>query len=312
MVHATQDFAAFRLAKRIALGLGTPFEPTGDPAVAKGVIDYGVFTFANLPLPGSVPIGSRATAVNLGTVWNTGTNWVASPALTTTQLARQPYVLAQEAGVEYTAAAATFATITATSSTGGTKTRLTSAGNHGLSTASNGRLIHVSADSGITAGPYVMTYVSAKVLDITYPYQALTNTVVGTVASPFTFYSVTVPGGAMGANGLVQVEIFLECSATATAKALSMVWGGTGEGASVAINGNTLYSMKLKTRICNQNAVDAQRISELDENALTASQAGAATRDTTDDQIFSLLGTVAAADEFLRLSSIQVTVYPHA
>ena len=315
MVHATQDFAAARLADRVAKGLGTPYEGI-EPTIPTVPQDYGLFAYADLPNATLVPPGSRATVVNIGPVWSNGVAWVGAPAYTVTELvalgAPMSRILDQRGGIGYTAAAATFSTITATTSTGGTKTRLTSAGNHGLSAASDGRLIYVSADSGISPGAYALTYVSAKAIDIAVPYQAMVNTVVGTVASPFTFYATTIPAGAMGANGIVEVQIFLECSATATAKALSMAWGGGAAGASVALNGNTLYSMKLKTRICNQNSATAQRISELDEYAVTLSQATAATRDTADDQLFQLLGTVAAADEFIRLSSIQVTVYPHS
>jgi len=312
------DIAEQRLADRVAKGHGTPFQPLADQSVAVVPTDYGVFTYANLPDPTKVPAGSRATAVNLGPVWNTGTAWVGAPAHTVDQLlvqvpANMPYILVQASAIEFTAAAGTFTALTATSSNGGATTRLTSSGNHGLSAASDGRLVYVSADAGIVAGAYAMTYVSAKAIDIAVPYVALTAPVVGMVASAHPFYSATIPAGAMGANGIVEAEIFLECSATASAKVLSMVWGGVDSGATVPVNGNTLYSMKLKTRICNQNNVAVQRISELDENAVTISQAAAGTRNTaTTAQVFSLKGTLAAADEFFRLSSIQIVVYPRA
>lgn len=315
MTHPTQDMAAARLADRVAKGLGTPYaglEPT-IPVVPQ---DYGVFAYADLPNPTLVPPGSRATVVNAGPVWSNGVAWVGAPAYTVPNLvalgAPMTRVLDQRAALTFTAAAGTFTNLTATTSTGGTKTRLTSSGAHGLTASENGFLVHVSAAAGITAGAYAMTYVSSTAIDIAVPYTALTTPVVGTASSKYTFYSFDVPADSMGANGIVEVVAFVECSATATAKSISMKWGGGTTGADVALNGNTLYSRKLSTRICNQNDVAAQRVSELMDSAETISQAAAASRDTTDAQTFELQGFVVAAGEFIRLSSVQAVLYPHA
>ena len=298
MVHATQDYAAHRLADRVGKGFGTPYgvQNTDVPDVPSNL---GRFTWANLPTPSAVPVGSSAYAVDIGPVWSTGAAWIPYG----------PVILSQTAGIEVTQAAATFTTLTATSSNSGTTTRLTSSGVHGLTAASNGRYVYVSASAGITAGLYAMTYVSTVAIDIASPYVALTTPVVKKVTELMTIYSVTIPAGMMGIYGMVEVEAFVECSATATAKTVRLLFDGTQATPDLTLNGASLYQQQVRARIWNQGSAAVQRVAPLLIDTPSAAQATALTKDTTTALAVALQTQVIDAEEFMRISGVRVIVH---
>jgi hypothetical protein len=299
MVHETQDYAAHRLTDRTSKGLGTPYGVQNTDVPAKGN-DLGQFLYANLPTPTAVPVGATAYAVDIGPVWNNGAMWLNLGGV----------LLAQTAAIEVTQAAATFTTLTATSSNSGTTTRLTSAGVHGLTAASNGRYVYVSAAAGITAGLYAMTYVSTVAIDIASPYVALTTPVVKNVTELMTIHSTTVPAGMMGAYGMVEIEGFVECSATATAKSIRLLLDGTQATPDLALNGASLYQQQFRTRIWNQGNVAVQRVAPMLIDTASAVQATALTKDTATALVLAMQCQVVAAEEFIRISGVRVVAHP--
>jgi len=217
--------------------------------------------------------------------------------------------ISQTGGIEFTAAAATFTTLTA-SNPAGTTTRLTSAGVHGLTAASNGRYLWVSAAAGITAGLYAMTYVSATAIDIaTSSYSALTTPVVNLVNAQSQYAAITIPANTLGANGYIQVTGLIETGAAAEAKSMQINLGGTLASETMSFNGASLSQRRLDMIIVNQNATNAQRCSmALADTASTAS-AVALTKDTTTDLTLQLTGLLVTANTYFRLSNLRVVAY---
>jgi hypothetical protein len=301
MVHATQDYAAHRLTDRVGKGLGTPYNVQNTDVPSMGP-NLGVFTYANLPSVTAVPFGSTAYATDIGPVWNNGTAWVTPNG----------GCIGQTAAIEFTQAAATFTTLTATSSNSGTTTRLTSAGVHGLTAASDGRYVYVSAAAGITAGLYAMTYVSTVAIDIASPYVALTTPVVKKVSELSTLYSVTVPAGMMGVRGMLEIEAFVECSNTATAKSVRLLFDGTQAVPDLALNGTSVYQQQVRARIWNQGDAAVQRCAPMLIDTASAVQATALTKDTATALVLAVQAQVAAAEEFIRISGVRVVVHPRS
>jgi len=300
MVHATQDFAAARLADRVARGLGTPYN-VQNTDVPNAPENLGQFTLANLPSATAVPFGSSAYAVDVGPVWTNGTIWTTLNGV----------CIAQATAIEVTQVAATFTTLTATSSNSGTTTRLTSAGVHGLTAASNGRYVYVSASAGITAGLYAVTYVSTVAIDIASPYVALTTPVVKKVTELMTIYSATVPAGMMGVNGMVQIEAFVECSATASAKTIRLLFDGTQAVPDLDLNGTGVYQQQIRSRIWNQNNASVQRCAPMLIDTASGVQATALTKNTATALVVALQTQVVTAEtDFIRISGVRVVVHP--
>jgi hypothetical protein len=157
-----------------------------------------------------------------------------------------------------------------------------------------------------------MTYVSATAIDIARAYSAVTTPAVKLVTVLTTLYSVTVPAGAMGANGMLEIEAFVECSNEATAKSVRLLFDGTQAAADLALNGTSVYQQQLRARIWNQNNAAVQRCTSMWIDAAPTAQATALTKDTTTALVVALQAQVTAGDEFIRISGVRVVVRPAA
>jgi hypothetical protein len=219
--------------------------------------------------------------------------------------------IAQTSGSEFTAAAATFTTLTS-SNPAGTTTRLTSAGVHGLTAGSNGRYLWISAAAGITAGLYAMTYVDTTKIDLaTSVYSALTTPVATLVNVQSEIYSVSIPANTLGAYGYLHVTGLIETGAAATAKVLQINFGGSAASEAMSFNGASLSQRRLDFIIANQGATNVQRCSMALDDTASAAATVSLTKDTTTALTLQITGLLTAADTYYRISNLRVVAYPY-
>jgi hypothetical protein len=122
------------------------------------------------------------------------------------------------------AAPATWAYQTATT------VRVTQAG-HGMTAANDGNMVFVEFTSGALAssdGHYAFTYVSANTFDITVATTngASGNCTIDTTATTRTLWSLTVPGGLLGAMGMIEIDLFTQEPSNVNNKSLSVQFDG--------------------------------------------------------------------------------------
>lgn len=225
----------------------------------------------------------------------------------------RPFTLYQAGStVRGTQAAATWTSPNA-SDNGSGKLRMTTVGDsegvHGLTTTGqNIYIVFATTGSGLHE---IATIVDTKTIDFTTDYSAVSGAptvyLVGTTSKGLeNFY--TLPGGVMGANGIVEVDVVGRQTSTASYRYLYLTLDGAiiSQG---AWNESGADAVAFGTaRICNLNDDAVQLGVPMRGNA--ARPAYATTKDTATDLAMSLDFTVAAADNYHEFSYIAVTLAP--
>ena len=127
--------------------------------------------------------------------------------------------------------------------------------------------------------------------------------------SQITLASVTVPGGAMGANGSLRSKTSLRGCPTAGSKGLVNQFGATTVNTATE---TTQGSYSLETRVWNQGVQNAQAY-EGDFFYIYGSQmnvSGYSGIDASQTQAYTVLGNVAVATDFIVLAALTVEVLP--
>jgi hypothetical protein len=129
--------------------------------------------------------------------------------------------------------------------------------------------------------------------------------------SEFTLATITIPAGAIGANGRVEVKAEFSYPSSTNSKTFKVKFGGT----TVFSGGaGTTTSDTVSAYIANRG-VSAQRYSAMHVNsagtlATGTTPAGTAAVNTTGSVDIVITGTLASAAETLNLESYQVILYP--
>lgn len=278
--------------------------------------------FANSPAEAAALASAVANglptypAAQVDTRAGTGTN-VALQLLLATQNYPRGFVLGQVGALEVTACSNSVTGWTAADNGSGA-VRLTSnsAIAHGLTAASNGRYVRMSAATGLPAGLYRMTWVSTTaidLLDVAFPGGGLSTPVMVKVGNPITLMTVVVPAGVMGPHGLLEYDLTWEASNNATAKFGRVTFGGST--AVTDLSFNSVVFAEQRVRIANQALngllAAAQRCSS--RSVLASSVIGNVTPlaiDTLAADVTSLVqAQVTAPDEYVRLSNGKATLF---
>lgn len=125
-----------------------------------------------------------------------------------------------------------------------------------------------------------------------------------------TLATITVPAGAMGANGSATVEALFSYTNSANAKTLRIRFGGT---QMVSIAATTTVSTRLQIRIHNRNATNSQ-VSVGFSPGFGSSTGPVITAaiDTTAAVNITITGQLASAGETITLESHAAEIRPKA
>lgn len=128
----------------------------------------------------------------------------------------------------------------------------------------------------------------------------------------FTFATVTIPAGMMGANGAVYVEALFSMTNNANAKTPFIRFGGTNIAWGFGITGAA--SAKIGNTVQNRNAVNSQVC--LSPSALGPFSSGASSAvqtmaiDTSQAVNITITGQLANAADSINLEAYRVELYP--
>lgn len=126
--------------------------------------------------------------------------------------------------------------------------------------------------------------------------------------------TISIPGGAIGANGRLRVTCHFSTTASTNNKTLSWEYGGT-TFLSFTQNGATLGGFRDQREMANVNATNAQkswRASQAPFGTGIASVTTGAGVDSTAAQDLVFYGTLANSGETIMLESYVVEVFHHA
>lgn len=142
----------------------------------------------------------------------------------------------------------------------------------------------------------------------TFAQSAAPQSVTGTT-SETTLATITIPGGAMGANGRVEVMALFSYTNSANNKTLRVKFGGTTMANAVP---TTSASYAASATIANRNSVSSQVANGSLAPGATGAAVAAATADTTADVVLTITGQLANAGETITLESYSVALRPSA
>lgn len=227
----------------------------------------------------------------------------------------RPFILAQSDGETppLVFAATTFTAVSA-SDQGSNIMRLTSAFVHGLGAGSDGKYIWIQTTAGVPSGFYEITTraVTTEIeVDVTAAYGSLiastTIEYVGRTNQSAQAAVVTIPGGVMGPNGSLEVELWLRSStSTANAKNYVVAYGTDADGDNGTECANGSLSSAYATQppkpssMRNVGAANSQRLFAFSTTHSAAIPT--ATIDTDQDFYVSIRLKNAVVDEDVMLS----------
>lgn len=173
-----------------------------------------------------------------------------------------------------------------------------------LSTTSWGRALLTMADAAALRSELKVPYILAQ-------SGAASSAWTGSTAL-HDFATVTIPAGALGANGSIEVEAFWTGTNNANTKTLSIYLGGS------ALHSTTTTSNSIAgvlARIANRNSQSSQIIPRPTAtspygNGGTAH--GTAAIDTSVDQVLKISGQLAVGTDSLVLESYLIKILPSA
>ena len=163
-----------------------------------------------------------------------------------------------------------------------------------------------NSDSRVASQKAVKTYIDGKGSVLAQSAVAVSHT---GDTSPFTFATIALPAGAMGANGQMEVEALFSCNNTTGSKTFQIKFG------SAVITNLALASQmgtQVHTRIANRNAQNSQVYQNNgitgygNNNPLTSAV------DTSAAVSITLTGQLANSADTCTLESYRVTLYPKA
>lgn len=226
----------------------------------------------------------------------------------------RPFVIAQSDGETpyMVCTAAAFTTLTA-SDQGSNIMRISSAGVHSLGAGSVGKYLWIQTSAGVPSGFYEITArgVTTQVeVDVTATYGSLiTTTTIEYVARLDQFAQaavVQIPGGAMGPNGKLEVEIWMRSStSTANAKIFQVGYGtdADGDNGTACANASLVSAFAIQpgkpSMLLNVGAVDSQQVYSFSTTHAVAPPT--ATIDTDQDFYVSIRLRNAVVDEDVML-----------
>lgn len=222
---------------------------------------------------------------------------------------------------EYTAPAATF--VASTTADNGGNLQLNSAGVHGLTAASVGRYIAITAGTAWTTGLYsILTVddVDSITLDLAYS-AALGSPTIALAGTGFTIAEHLLPANILGPTGSLECNGFATSTSGTNNKDLSMRLGGRignstlGLPASVMrMNTTALATLRFHALMANTSAAvqiappTAATIA-YQEGSGSSSAPVAGTVDTTVQMYVTLAASIATADEFIKLWHYKIMAY---
>lgn len=122
-----------------------------------------------------------------------------------------------------------------------------------------------------------------------------------------TLATITIPAGAMGANGRIEVRALFSVTNSANTKTLRVRFGGTTFASSAV---TAVGSAPLLMNVANRNAANSQ-VGTLGTGFGTASGAAITTAiDTTAAVNITITGQLGLGTEAITLESYQVLLYP--
>ncbi len=125
-----------------------------------------------------------------------------------------------------------------------------------------------------------------------------------------TLATVTIPAGAMGANGCIRVSSLWSATSSANTKTYRVYFGGTGGTKFLDLTETTTPAVRHRTEICNRNATNSQI--GFSENSASGSGAAGSDRtsaiDTTASVTVVFRGTLTNTGETITLEGESVDV----
>lgn len=222
----------------------------------------------------------------------------------------RPFTLGQFNLGEVTQAAATWTSLTA-SDDGSGKLKLSSAGAHGLATV--GRKIPLTFASGLQNGLYTISSIpNSTDLVFTQAYTAVTTPAGVLVGSDATLWTMTVPGNAMGANGVLSVIGSIASTGSTGNKQFKLLHGGTAVVTQTNINAAADVISRIEWRVANMGATNVQQnaVHRLGTASTVAAITGTGAKDTTVDQTLAMTVNLATADQFVNVFGMLVQLAP--
>jgi len=187
---------------------------------------------------------------------------------------------------------------------------------HGIPSGGSleGFTFYYPGSASIAAGWYPgFSRVDANTITFTYPLsQTVSSESVNAGAAyttATTMYSLTLPGGIMGANGECEMYLAREGGATAASKLIQLNLAGS----IVCRGGGTTTSSSLRAKVSfnNVGATNKQQgQAVVDGTAAAIGSLIQRTVDMTADQLLELVGSVSAAADYLVVTNSYVMVKP--
>lgn len=198
---------------------------------------------------------------------------------------------------------------------GNGKTRILASGAHGFTTSpAVGKSIYITGWSGTgIAGFYnIATVVDGFNLDIDLAYAAgLGNPVVVQANTEVTLASITIQGGAMGANGSVQPTARFSTVNSANTKTFKVRLGGV---SAWTASQTAIAGFQIQSQIWNKGAANLQDIWNYPTNAFGGSTVAPTTMgvDTVPQQSLAFTAQPATANEYIELRAYTTVIFPGA
>lgn len=133
------------------------------------------------------------------------------------------------------------------------------------------------------------------------------SSVTGT-ATETTLASITIPGGMLGANGMLKITPVFSATNNVNTKTMRVRFAGN---SLVAQGAASFASAQLMAQIRNRNSLSSQgTFNALNGFGTSASSFSASAVDTSVDQVVTITGTLAVTTDTLTLEGYTVEVLP--
>ena len=177
--------------------------------------------------------------------------------------------------------------------------------------------VYCFAQTGLTAGLYYATFSSTTACQL-YTNAAGTVTPTGITPGAYTggttaatLATISVPGGAMGANGALRLTAAHSVPANTNVKTPAWAFAGTTVG-TIAVTGATVYGGAMAPFVRNRNSQSVQVVVPVGGNNTSLAASSVLAIDTSAAQSATFTGTLAVATDFLILEGYTVEVLPGA
>lgn len=188
------------------------------------------------------------------------------------------------------------------------KTRITSSGAHGITSAVNGKCINITAWSGTgVAGLYTITYVDATNIDLTIAYSAgYGNPTVSPIATEVNILTVSPPAKLMQASSQLRVTTEWRLTSSTNSHFCILRVGATAYMFITPSNVTGHHDLRL---ISNINSVSSQQGAKTDSSLYGGSTSVSSAIDTSASFDLNFRGRADTVAEFVELMHYTVEAF---